>query len=44
MADYVKRHLVHEQDVLLSEFYCTDCAASYDRLVLYSRTSPSCFM
>jgi hypothetical protein len=44
MADYVARHPVPGQDLLLSEFYCTDCSASYDRLVQYSRTSPSCFL
>jgi hypothetical protein len=43
MADYVTRHLVSEQDVLLSEYYCTDCSMSYDRLVRYSRVSPSQF-
>jgi hypothetical protein len=43
MADYVNRYLIPGQDVLLSEFYCTDCSMSYDRLVQYSRTSPSCF-
>jgi hypothetical protein len=44
MADYVKRYPVPRQDVLLSEFYCTECSASYDRLVQYSRTSQSCFL
>ncbi len=44
MADYVKRYPVSRQDALLSEFYCTDCSASYDRLVEYSRTSQSCFL
>ena len=44
MADYVKRDPVPRQDVLLSEFYCTDCSASYDRLIRYSRTSQSCFL
>jgi hypothetical protein len=44
MSDYVQRHPVPEQDMLLSEFYCTDCSASYDRLVQYGRTSQSCFL
>jgi len=44
MADYVTRYPVPGQDVLLSEFYCTDCSASYDRLVQYSRTTQSCFL
>ena len=44
MADYVQRHPAPAQDSLLSEFYCTDCSASYDRLVRYSRTSQSCFL
>jgi hypothetical protein len=39
MADYVKRYLIHTENVLLSELYCTDCAMSYDRLVRYGRTS-----
>lgn len=43
MAEYVKRYLVHAEDVLLSEHYCTDCAMSYDRLVQYGRTSPLYF-
>ena len=44
MADYVQRHPVPAQDMLLSEIYCTDCSASYDRLVEYSRTSQSSFL
>ena len=39
MAEYVKRYLIHAEDVLLSDLYCTDCAMSYDRLVRYGRTS-----
>ena len=42
MAEYVQRCFIQEHG-LLSEFYCTDCAVSYDRLVHYSRASPSCF-
>ena len=41
MADYVKRCPVPGKDVLLSEFYCTDCSTSYDRLVQYSHSSQS---
>jgi hypothetical protein len=44
MADYVTRYLVPGQDVLLSEFYCSECSASYDRLVQYGGASPSCFL
>jgi hypothetical protein len=44
MADYVERYPVPAQDMLLWEFYCTDCSASYDRLVQYSRPSQSCFL
>ena len=33
MTDCVKRYPIPGQDVLLSEFYCTDCSESYDRLV-----------
>ena len=44
MADYVTRHQAPGQDVYLSEFYCRDCSTSYDRLVQYSRTGPSCFL
>jgi hypothetical protein len=43
MADYLNHYLVPGQDVSLSECYCTDCSMSYDRLVHYSRTNPSCF-
>ena len=39
MAEYVKRYRMHADDVLLSEFYCTDCSMFYDRLVHYGRTS-----
>jgi len=44
MADYITRHVVQGQDILLSECYCSDCSMSYDRLVEYGRTSPSCFL
>jgi hypothetical protein len=44
MADYVKRYPIPGPDVLLSEFYCSDCSASYDRLVQYSRATQSCFL
>ncbi|HTL61848.1 MAG TPA: hypothetical protein VL261_09395 [Nitrospira sp.] len=44
MADYLTRHLVPGTDVSLSEFYCTDCSMSYDRLVEYGRSGPSCFL
>ena len=44
MADYVKRCPVPGQDVLLSEFYCTDCSTSYDRLVQYGRNGQSCVL
>ncbi|HSA65807.1 MAG TPA: hypothetical protein VLE25_14045 [Nitrospira sp.] len=44
MADYLTRHLRPGQDVMFSEFYCTDCSTSYDRLVQYSRMNPSCFL
>lgn len=43
MAEYVQRCFMQEHDVILSEFYCTDCTVSYDRLVQYGRTTPSCF-
>jgi hypothetical protein len=43
MADYVSRYLHPGQDVMFSEYYCTDCSASYDRLVHYSRISQSYF-
>lgn len=43
MAEYVQRCFMQEHDVILSEFYCTDCTVSYDRLVQYGRTNPSCF-
>jgi hypothetical protein len=35
ITEYVKRYLVHAEDVLLSESYCPDCTTSYDRLVRY---------
>jgi len=38
MTEYVRRYLVHAEDVLLSESYCPDCTTSYDRLVRYGRT------
>ena len=41
MAEYVKRCSVPGQDMLLSEFYCTDCSTSYDRLIQYGRSSQS---
>lgn len=44
MADYIARRLVPGQDLSLSECYCTDCSMSYDRLVEYSRSAPSCFL
>jgi hypothetical protein len=44
MADYVKRYPIPGPDVLLSEFYCSECSASYDRLVEYSRATHSCFL
>ena len=44
MADYLSRHLVPGTDVSLSEFYCTDCSMSYDRLVEYGRSGPSRFL
>ena len=44
MAEYVSRHLAAEQELWLSEFYCTDCSISYDRLVRYSRASQSYFL
>jgi hypothetical protein len=40
MTDYVKRYLVHAEDVLLTDTYCPDCSASYDRLVQYGRSTP----
>lgn len=39
MTEYVKRYLIHAEDVLLSEQYCPDCERSYDRLVHYGRGS-----
>ncbi|BCA53207.1 hypothetical protein W02_03470 [Nitrospira sp. KM1] len=37
ITDYAKRYVVHEKDILLSDSYCPDCSASYDRLVQYGR-------
>jgi hypothetical protein len=44
MADYVARHPVPAQEISLSEFYCTDCSMSYDRLVQYGTGHPSCLL
>ena len=44
MADYITRHQVPGQDLSLSEFYCTECSMSYDRLVQYSRAGSACFL
>jgi hypothetical protein len=44
MAEYVTRYLISGQDVLLAEYYCGECSMSYDRLVEYSQTNPSCFL
>jgi hypothetical protein len=44
MADYLTRHLVPGKDLCLAELYCTDCSMSYDRLVEYGRSGPSCFL
>lgn len=43
MAEYVTRYPATRHNALISEFYCSDCSTSYDRLVQYGRTSPSCF-
>jgi hypothetical protein len=39
MTDYVKRYVVHAEDVLLTESYCPDCDSSYDRLMRYGRAT-----
>jgi hypothetical protein len=39
ITEYIKRYLVHAEDVILSDSYCPDCTKSYDRLVQYGRTS-----
>lgn len=43
IIEYVKRYLVHAEDVLLSEGYCPDCTTSYNQLMQYGRTSNLCF-
>lgn len=44
VAEYLTRHLISGQDLSLSEFYCSDCSMSYDRLVQYGGTAPACFL
>ena len=42
IIEYVKRYLVHAEDVLLSEGYCPDCTTSYNQLMQYGRSSNFC--
>ena len=39
ITEYVKRYIVHAEDVLLSEAYCPDCTASYNRLMQYGQNN-----
>ena len=38
VTDYMKRYLVHAEDVVLTETYCPDCTKSYNRLMRYGRS------
>ena len=39
IREYIKRYIVHAEDVLLSEGYCPDCTVSYNRLMRYGRSN-----
>ncbi|WP_455379150.1 hypothetical protein [Petrachloros mirabilis] len=39
ITEYVKRNLVHAEDVFLSETYCPDCTRSYNQLMQYGRSA-----